>query len=68
MMKNKDSINNNQLNEAFKQINALLFDGIQHGFFEYTISSEIVNDKKRKLMIKAGKSYKFTIPADDICN
>jgi hypothetical protein len=49
--------------------------GLQHGFFEFVITCEIVKGGKRRLTLKAGKSYQFTIdedeivqrPADDSC-
>ncbi|MFC1657266.1 hypothetical protein ACFL2P_01665 [Candidatus Moduliflexota bacterium] len=40
--------------------------GLRHGFFEMTISSEIVNGKKRKLTIKAGKSHCYTVNEAEI--
>ena len=36
------------------------------GFFDYSITCEIGNGGKRHLVIRAGKSHKFTIPADEV--
>ena len=55
-----------QLREALNQIAGLVVDGVTHGFFEYSITCEIANGGKRHVVIRAGKSHKFTIPEDDI--
>jgi hypothetical protein len=47
-----------QMLECLRQ---LLFDGLKHGFFDCAISCELVKDRKRRVTIKAGKSYQFTI-------
>ena len=38
----------------------------EHGFFDYSIACEIGNGGKRQLVIRAGKSHKFTIPEDEL--
>ena len=43
-----------------------LLDGLRHGFFELTVSCEIVKDHKRRLIVKAGKSEQFTISAEEV--
>ncbi len=43
-------------------------DGLKHGFFEYTVTGEILQGGRRKLTLKVGKSYRFTIPEEDIQN
>ena len=40
--------------------------GLKHGFFDYSIACEIVNGGKRQLVIRAGKTHKFTIPEDEV--
>jgi hypothetical protein len=37
-------------------------DGLRHGFFELVVTCEITNHEQRRLTIRAGKSYQFTIP------
>jgi hypothetical protein len=54
-----------QTREALDHLVGLVVDGLKHGFFEYSIACEIINGK-RHLMIRAGKSHKFTIPADEL--
>jgi hypothetical protein len=41
-------------------------EGLRHGFFECSMACEIGNGGKRQLVIRAGKSHKFTIPEDEL--
>jgi hypothetical protein len=54
------------LREALDQLERLFVDGLRHGFFDYSIACEVTNGGKRKLVIRAGKSHKFTIPEDEV--
>ncbi len=51
---------------ALDRLRSLVVDGLKHGFFDYSISCQIVNGSKRQLVIRAGKSHMFTIPEDDL--
>ena len=55
-----------QMREALDRLRGLVVDGLKHGFFDYSISCEIGNKGRRQLVIRAGKSHKFTIPEDDL--
>jgi hypothetical protein len=55
-----------QLREALDHIEGLVVDGLRHGFFDYSIACEIGKDGRRQLMIRAGKSHKFTVPEDEL--
>ena len=44
----------------------LTLDGIRHGFFELGVTCEIVHGRKRRLVIKAGKSHQFTIAEEEL--
>jgi len=55
-----------QMREALDRLCGLVVDGLKHGFFEYTISCDVGSKGKRQLMIRAGKSHKFTIPEDNL--
>ncbi len=55
-----------QLREALNRLEGLVVDGLRHGFFDYSIACEIGNGGKRQLVIRAGKSHKFTIPEDEL--
>jgi hypothetical protein len=39
---------------------------LKHGFFDYSIACEVSNGGKRQLVIRAGKSHKFTILEDEV--
>ena len=55
-----------QMREALNQLDGLVIDGLKHGFFNYSISCQVGKKGQRQLVICAGKSYKFTIPEDDL--
>ncbi len=51
---------------ALRQLCEIVEDGLRHGFFECVVSGEVVNGKKRRLVIKSGKSHQFTIAEDEL--
>ena len=55
-----------QLREVLDRIEGLVVDGLRHGFFDYSLVCEIGKDGRRQLLIRAGKSHKFTIPEDEL--
>jgi hypothetical protein len=55
-----------QVREALDRLQGLVVEGLKHGFFDYSVSGEIVHGRKRRLIIKAGKSHQFTIPEDEL--
>ncbi len=61
-----NSGNGDQMREALDRLSDLVVDGLKHGFFDYSISCEVGNKGRRQLVIRAGKSHKFTIPEDDL--
>ena len=61
-----DTSHGRQLRDALDHVERILVDGLRHGFFEYTISCETVHGQKRQLVIRAGKSHKFTIPENEL--
>ena len=54
------------LEAALDLLREIVLDGLRHGFFECAVSSEVVNGKKRRLIIRAGKSHQFTIAEDEL--
>ena len=50
---------------ALRKLEQLVLDGLRHGFFECTVSIETIKEQKRRLVIKAGRSYSFVIPQED---
>jgi hypothetical protein len=57
--------NGGQVREAIDRLEGLVVDGLKHGFFKYSIACETTNGK-RHIVIQAGKSYKFTIPENEL--
>ena len=55
-----------QVREALDRLEGLVIDGLKHGFFDYSITCEVGNGGKRRLVIRAGKSHKFTIPEEEV--
>jgi hypothetical protein len=55
-----------QLREALDRIEVLLVDGLRHGFFDCSITCEVGKERRRQLVVRAGKNHKFTIPEDDL--
>lgn len=55
-----------QVREALDRLAGLVVDGLKHGFFEFTLECEVGSGGKRHLVIRAGKSHKFTIPAEEL--
>lgn len=55
-----------QLQELLGHLTLLIEDGLTHGFFEYRIKCEIGSGGRRQVVIHAGKSHKFNIPADEV--
>lgn len=65
-IKDRFQAKSGQVREAFDCLEGLVVEGLKHGFFDYSIACEIANGGKRKLMIRAGKSYIFTITEDEM--
>jgi len=59
-------VRSGQVREALDRLEGLVVDGLKHGFFDYSIACEVANGGKRQLVIRAGKSHKFTIPAEEV--
>ncbi len=57
---------NSTLEDALRQLREVVEDGLRHGFFDFTVTGEIISGKKRRLTIKAGKSYLYVIPDEDL--
>jgi hypothetical protein len=59
-------VHRGQTAEAFAHLEKIVVEGLRHGFFDCSIACEIVSGGKRQLVIRAGKSHKFTIPEDEL--
>ena len=52
--------------QALTLLERIVLDGLQHGFFDCSIECEIGERHSRHLVIRAGKSHKFTIREDEL--
>ena len=55
-----------QLRDALDELERQVMEGLRHGFFDYSITCQIVSGGKRQLVLRAGKSHQFTIPQDEV--
>lgn len=55
-----------EMAEALAHLEKVVVEGLKHGFFEYQVACEIIKGGKRELVIRAGKSHKFIIPAKEV--
>jgi hypothetical protein len=55
-----------ECNRALAKLRQVVVDGLRHGFFDYTVTCETISGKKRRLVIKAGKSHHFIIPLAEV--
>jgi hypothetical protein len=55
-----------QFREACDCLVKNFIDGLRHGHFRCAISSSIEKGNRREIFIEAGKSYKFTIPEEEL--
>ncbi len=53
------------LDRALQRVLAEIHDGLRHGHFEFSLTCEIVGQDRRRLTLRAGKSYQFLIPEAD---
>jgi hypothetical protein len=51
---------------ALDFIEGLVVEGIRHGHFDYSLTCETGTNGRRLLIVKAGKSHKFTIEGIDV--
>jgi hypothetical protein len=51
---------------ALELIESLLVEGLKHGHFDYSVICELGTNGRRLLIVKAGKSHKFTIEGIDV--
>ncbi len=54
------------LQRALRKLESEILQGVHHGFFELSVACEVIKGGKRRLTIKAGKSYQFVIPEEEL--
>ena len=53
------------IDHALNRVLAEIHDGLRHGFFEFTLTCEVIGQERRRLTLRAGKSHQFVIPKDE---
>ena len=53
------------IGRALSRLWGEIHEGLQHGYFEFTLSCEITGQGRRRLQLRAGKTYQFLIPAEE---
>jgi hypothetical protein len=53
------------LDSAFRRVLCEIDDGLRHGYFDFALTCEVTGNGRRRLTLRAGKTYQFLIPADD---
>jgi hypothetical protein len=56
----------NVLAEANTKLSEVIRDGLRHGFFECSVTCELIKDRKRRLIIRAGKNHQFIIREEEL--
>ena len=50
---------------ALNRIRAEIDAGLRHGYFSFSLTCEVINGGRRRLILHAGRNYQFVIPADE---
>jgi len=50
---------------ALRRVVTEILAGLRHGYFEITVSSEVIGRGRRRLVVRAGKHYQFVIPEEE---
>jgi hypothetical protein len=53
------------IDHALNRVLAEIHDGLRHGFFEFTLTCEVIGQERRRLTLRAGKSHQFVIPKEE---
>jgi hypothetical protein len=53
------------LDQALTKIIHEIQAGLDHGFFDFTVTCEIVSAGRRRLTLRAGMSHQFVIPPEE---
>ena len=62
----KRSVASTERDAMFARLQEIVLDGLRHGFFACVIECEVMKERKRRVVIKAGKSHQFTIREEDL--
>jgi hypothetical protein len=55
-----------EVQRALRKLESEVREGLEHGFFDLSVSCEVIAGGKRRLTIRSGKSHQFIIPQPDV--
>lgn len=53
------------LQRAMEKLESEVRKGLAHGFFKLTLTCEVINGGKRRLIIRAEKSFQFIVSEEE---
>ena len=53
------------LDRAIQRVLAEIHEGVRHGYFAVTVDCEIVGQERRRLTLRAGKSFQYLISKEE---
>ena len=53
------------VNAMVHRVLSEVHEGLQHGYFDFRLTCEMVGQGRRRLQLHAGKNYQFVIPAEE---
>jgi hypothetical protein len=53
------------LDRAIDRFVSEIVDGIRHGYFDFRLTCDVIGHDRRRLVLHAGKSYQFVVPANE---
>jgi hypothetical protein len=61
----RTALSSTSVGRALSRVVAEIEEGLRHGYFEYTLTCEIIAHERRRLTLRAGKSHQFVIWKED---
>jgi hypothetical protein len=56
---------NGDVDRALRRVLAEIREGLRHGHFEYVLTCDVIGHGRRRLVLRAGKSYQFVLPVEE---
>lgn len=57
---------NGEFEKAIRKLCLEVHDGLKHGFFDFSLTCEIISGHKRRFTIKSGKSFQYVISEEEL--
>jgi len=53
------------LEQALRRLMNEFHEGLRHGYFDISVTCEVISQDRRRVTIHAGKTYQFKIPKSE---